>query len=85
MTINQKIKLIRTTEGITQAEFAKLIGVKHDSGVRIIENGNHEVGSAKIEKICTLFPEYALWLITNDIDVINTKNKVLTIRGNNER
>jgi len=65
MNINEKIRLIRTTEGFTQVEFAKLIGVSCDVGVREIESGKRkEVGSAKIERICNRFPEYALWLTT---------------------
>jgi hypothetical protein len=39
MKINQRIKLIHTTEGFTQSEFAKLIGVSNDIGVRQIESG----------------------------------------------
>jgi transcriptional regulator with XRE-family HTH domain len=76
MTINEKIKLIRTTKGITQAKFAKLIGINHDSRVREIESGKYkEVGSAKLEKICNLFPEYALWLMTNKINLKEIKNQ----------
>lgn len=75
MEINKKIKLIRIKKGITQVEFARLIGITHDSGVRAIENGAGEVGSAKLEKICNLFPEYALWLMTDIDDVAIVSNK----------
>lgn len=72
MKINQRMKLIRTTEGFTQSEFAELIGVANDVGVRQIESGRiKEVGSAKIERICQRFPEYALWLITEQVDPPN--------------
>ena len=68
MKINERIKLIRITEGFTQVEFAKLIGVADDVGVRQIESGKiKEVGSAKIERICKRFPEYALWLTTGQV------------------
>lgn len=68
MKINERIKLIRTTEGFTQVEFAKLIGVSADSRVREIESGKtKEVGSAKIERICQRFPKYALWLTTGQV------------------
>lgn len=70
--MNQRIKLIRITEGFTQSEFAKLIGVSNDAGMRQIESGKiKEVGSAKIERICQRFPEYALWLTTEQVDPPN--------------
>lgn len=68
MKINQRIKLIHTTEGFTQVEFAKLIGVSNDISMRQIESGRiKKVGSAKIERICQWFPEYALWLTTGQV------------------
>jgi DNA-binding XRE family transcriptional regulator len=68
MKINQRIKLIHTTERFTQSEFAKLIDVYNDIGVRQIESGRiKEVGTAKIERICQRFPEYALWLTTGQV------------------
>ncbi len=72
MKINQRMKLIRTTEGFTQSEFAELIGVANDAAMRQIESGKtKEVGSAKIERICQRFPEYALWLTTGQVDLPN--------------
>ena len=66
------MKLIRTTEGFTQSEFAKLIGVSNDIGVRQIESGRiKEVGSAKVARICQRFPEYALWLNTGQVQPPN--------------
>lgn len=51
-----------------QAQFAELIGVVNDRVVRLIESGEvKEVGSAKIERICQRFPEYALWLTTGQV------------------
>jgi transcriptional regulator with XRE-family HTH domain len=68
MKLNQRIKLIRTTEGFTQVEFAKLIGVSGDRSLREIESGKRKkIGSDKIEKICIRFPEYALWLTTGQV------------------
>ncbi len=68
MKLNQRIKLIRTTEGFTQVEFAKLIGVSDDRSLREIESGKRKkIGSDKIEKICLRFPEYALWLTTEQV------------------
>lgn len=69
MKINEKIKLIRETEKITQANFATLIGLSSDSRVRDVETGKiKNVGSDKIEKICKKFPEYTLWLLTGRVD-----------------
>jgi DNA-binding XRE family transcriptional regulator len=42
MKLNQRIKLIRTTEGFTQVEFAKLIGVSGDRSLREIESGKRK-------------------------------------------
>jgi transcriptional regulator with XRE-family HTH domain len=71
MKINQRIKLIRTTEGFTQLEFAKLIGVVNDRVVRKIESGGQEPGVSKVERICQRFPEYSLWLITGQVQPPN--------------
>ncbi|BAS67607.1 helix-turn-helix domain-containing protein [Bathymodiolus septemdierum thioautotrophic gill symbiont] len=67
MKLNERLKLIRTTEGFTQVEFAKIIGISHDSGIRRIESGSQEPGASKIEAICLRFPEYALWLTTEQV------------------
>jgi len=68
MKLNERLKLIRTTEGFTQVEFAKLIGVSCDADLRQIESGKRKnIGSDKIEKICLRFPEYALWLTTEQV------------------
>lgn len=78
MKLNKKIRMIRITERLTQKDFTQLIGVKHDSGIRIIENRRHEVGSAKIERLCNKFPQYALWLVTDGIDICKIKNQIPT-------
>ncbi len=50
------------------SQFVKLRGLYSGRRVREIESGKtKEVGSAKIERICKRFPEYALWLITGQM------------------
>jgi len=79
MKINQKIKLIRIKAGLTQSKFAQLIGLADDRSVREVESGKRkEIGSAKLEKICNLFPEYALWLMTDIDDISKVNNQSLT-------
>jgi transcriptional regulator with XRE-family HTH domain len=76
MRLSEKVKLIRVSKGYTQKEFAELM----KSGLTTITNyegGHSEPNSKFMQKLCNKFPQYALWLMTDDVDVKKTENKTL--------
>lgn len=64
----EKLKKIRTVEGLTQPQFASETGVSLGA-IRNYETGQRDVGISVIDKIVNhvRFKKYALWLITNSI------------------
>jgi transcriptional regulator with XRE-family HTH domain len=76
MTLSAKLKLLRSTKGLTQKQLSGLLKISKSS------YQNYELNKRKpeydiIQKFCNQFPQYALWLMTNDIDVKKTDNKTL--------
>ena len=76
MKLNEKLKLLRNTKGLTQKRMSELIGITKNA------YQNYELNKQKpvydiIQKLCQQFPQHALWLMTNDIDVKKTENKTL--------
>lgn len=67
MKLSKKIKSIRKTECYTQKEFSKIMKVT-DISIQNYENERSKPKTEFIEKICELFPEYAYWLMTDEID-----------------
>jgi transcriptional regulator with XRE-family HTH domain len=66
MEIAQKIKLIRTSEGLSQPKLSKLIDIPLNT------IGNYETGSRKVSaeyllKLSDKFSKYALWLMTDQV------------------
>lgn len=68
MKIGEKLKLIRNTEGCTQKEFAKLIGVTERS-LKKIETGDQIPRYERIERVCETYPQYTTWLLTSRINL----------------
>ena len=66
MDFSEKIKEIRKTEGYTQKKFAELIDVSEDS-IRNYENNRRIPTGDVLKNICQQFPEYALWLMTDQV------------------
>ena len=68
MTLAEKLKAIRTEDGLTQAEICKLLGVslsawkKYELALRL------EMSSAALIKITKhpRFKKYTLWLMTDE-------------------
>ena len=76
MKLNEKLKLLRNTKGLTQKKISELIGITKNS------YQNYELNKQKpkydiIQKICHQFPEYTLWLMTDIDDIENIKNQAL--------
>ncbi|EOI7793734.1 TPA: helix-turn-helix domain-containing protein [Yersinia enterocolitica] len=62
----EKLKLIRKAEGLTQAAFAKELGLGL-STVRNYESGQREVGLSIVDKVINhpTFEKYMMWLMSN--------------------
>jgi transcriptional regulator with XRE-family HTH domain len=76
MKLNEKLKVLRTLNNCAQKEFSELIEVREGT-YQGYEYGTHIPGGRVIQKLCQQFPEYALWLMTDDVDVKAVENKAL--------
>lgn len=68
MTIEQKLRRIRKSEGLTQIDFSRLSGIAL-STVKNYERDGQRVGLSIINKITNhpRFKKYTLWLMTGDL------------------
>ena len=66
--LNDRLKEIRKRVGITQAEFARTIGIASNT-VSQIENGQRNPGGAVIKSICREFGVNETWLRTGEGDM----------------
>ena len=76
MKLSKKLKALRILNNCTQKEFAVIVNIAWQSYQRL-EYGKNTPAGMVLQKLCNKFPEYALWLMTDDIDVKKTKNKTL--------
>lgn len=65
MTINERLKDIRTAEHLSQKEFGLKIGLGQ-AGVSWLEKNGNTVTDAKIRQICDLFSINERWLRTGE-------------------
>ena len=70
MKFSKKLKLIRKTEGYTQIKIGNLLRIAVMS-VQRFEKGEQEPRNKTIKKLCNIHPEYAYWLMTDEIDPPN--------------
>lgn len=68
MLISEKFKAIRRAEGLTQAEFCKIIGISM-STLKKLEGNHNEPGWTTLQIITKnpRFEKYALWLMTDKV------------------
>ncbi|EJJ3924152.1 helix-turn-helix transcriptional regulator [Salmonella enterica] len=61
----KKLKEIRMSEGLTQAEFADVTGVNIGT-IKNYESGNREVGLSVVDRVIKSrdFEKYTIWLMT---------------------
>ena len=87
MDFNEKLKEVRRSEGITQAQLADITGLPL-SNIKKIEAGYHEPGWRFVSQITSnlRFKKYALWLITGDIaPEIGQISPALSLDGSEKR
>lgn len=63
----EKIELIRQSAGLTQNEFAERVGVSVNTLIAVKSRGSSPRFDV-LEKICEVWPEYGLWLITGETE-----------------
>jgi len=66
MNLNEKIKLIRKTHGSTQKVFSEILSMPI-STLKKYESGDREPSGSALQKIANQFPNFALWLILDEI------------------
>lgn len=64
--IHEKIERIRTSEGLSQPEFAELIGLSINTYKGIVKRGSSPRFEV-VEQIAARWPQYAYWLLTSDV------------------
>lgn len=65
MTIGERIKQVRKSQGFTQADFGKRIGISL-SGVSMLEKGTNNPSEQTIRAICSEFNVSRAWLETGE-------------------
>ena len=63
----KKLKEIRKSEGLTQAEFADVTGINLGT-IKNYESGKREVGLSVVDRVINSkdFEKYTIWLIPQD-------------------
>lgn len=64
MDYGEKLKAIRTAEGMTQAEFAEATGINLRS-YQNAESGHRGAGLPMVEAAAKRWPKYSQWLLTD--------------------
>lgn len=72
--MNERIKMIRTTLGLSQERFGKPIFLKK-SGLSLIENGKNAVTEQVIRAICREYNVNETWLRTGEGEMFLKNNR----------
>jgi transcriptional regulator with XRE-family HTH domain len=75
MDFGYKIKLIRKTKGYTQKKFAELLECATIS-LQQYELGKREPKSEFMKKLCKMFPQYTLWIMTDITNMSDSLNQI---------
>ncbi len=65
---HEKLRLIREAEGLGRGDFSKITGVSKRT-IESIENKGTDPRASYLSEVCSVFPEYALWLMLNEINI----------------
>ena len=79
MEFNERLRLIRKTEGYTQKEFAKLLN-SSEIGIRLYETNKRTPNGWFFMVLGKKFPEYSLWLNTGKTGILQTSPKIVEKR-----
>lgn len=67
--MNNRIRIVRNDNGLTQTEFAEKLGLTKNF-ISLIENGNREPSDRTIKDICRIFAVREEWLRTGDGEML---------------
>jgi transcriptional regulator with XRE-family HTH domain len=67
-TIGERIRNVRESLGMGRQEFVDRTGILKNSLIAI-ETGRNEPGSKSLMAIASAFPEYAAYLLINDVEI----------------
>lgn len=83
MTINERVKVIRTSAGLTLDKFGERVGVKK-SALSLIESGKNNVTDQMFKSICREFNVSENWLRTGsgEMYVPQTRNQEIMAFAN---
>ena len=83
LSINERVKVIRTSAGLTLDKFGERVGVSR-AAISNIENGNRSVTDQMFKSICREFNVNENWLRTGegDIRVPQTRNQKIMAFAN---
>lgn len=65
MDLQEKIRLVRTSQKITQVKFAEITGIPATS-IKKYEKGERKPSGEALLKIIEHFPQFALWMTTGE-------------------
>ena len=71
MSMNERIKYIRKSSGLTQAEFGERIGITFSS-VSLLEKGKNNPSEQTIREICREFDVNKVWLLYGKGEMTST-------------
>lgn len=71
MTVNERMKSVRTQEKLSMEAFGELIGMSK-SNVSKLEKGEHNVAERNIKLICSEFNINENWLRTGEGEMFNS-------------
>lgn len=66
--LGKKIRKIREAETSGRAEFCRITGIKKQTLINI-ERGDVQPNATTLLKITEKFPQYAFWLVTDQVQV----------------
>ncbi|OAM52698.1 hypothetical protein A7981_04395 [Methylovorus sp. MM2] len=72
MDTGKKIKLVREATGLKREEFSVRTGVPIGTLIGV-EQGRHEPKAGVLKSIAEQWPEYAAYLLTDKIEVVQKK------------
>lgn len=72
--MNNRIRMVRNDNGLTQTEFAEKLGLTKNF-ISLIENGNREPSDRTIKDICRIFSVQEEWLRTGDGEMLEPMSR----------
>lgn len=80
MSVNERIKIVRKTSGLTQSDFGKKFGYLQNNIARL-ENGNTNPDVEFIQKLYNDFEININWLLTGEGEMYRSKNLGIVAEG----